>query len=305
VLVLQQHGLGPVITISPSVLVADGLLTSPGGAFMQARCFITALSTVLLIALPISSAQAEPRFKDKFEDNSLDGFKHVRGSGGKAEIVNNPRAGNYSARLSTEEGDRVRSQLVIGDGKGKPNRFENGREQYIAFSNRLDESWEFDKKRGDIVFTVHKTREAGDKHGKQPVTLYAKKGRWELAVRGDENKNSKGFKGRRYDLGPVEKGKWNDWVIRYKPSYKGDGELDVYKDGKKVIEDRGPNAFNDKKPGYAAVGIYRPKGGSKVGKRIIDVDEIKVGDKFEDVASEAPGGGGSTPDPEPNPEPEA
>jgi hypothetical protein len=250
---------------------------------MADRCVAT-YTTVLLTFLTVSSAQAAVRFQDKFEDFSLEGFKHT--GKGRSSVVNAPRAGNFAARLETDPGDRVRSELVIKDAK----EVANGKDTWFGFSNRIDESWEFGK-RGDIVFNVHKRREAGDAHGRQPLSLYVKNGRWELGVRGDANRKStlKSTKSARFDLGPVEKGKWNDWVIRYKPSFNDDGEVEVWKDGQKVVSHKGANAFNDRRPGFAKFGIYRPRGGGTVGRRIIDFDEVKVGDessRFEDVSPE-------------------
>ncbi len=249
---------------------------------MMANQRLTTFTTVLLATLTIASVQAAV-VQDNFENFSLEGFKHA--GNGRSSVVNAPRAGNFAARLETNPGDR-RSELVIEGAK----EVANGKDTWFGFSNRIDESWEFGKRR-DIVFNVHKRREAGDAHGGQPLSLSIKDGKWVLRVAGDANRNStlKSTKFARFDLGPAEKGKCNDWVVRYKPSFDDDGEVEVCKDGQMVLTHKGPNDLNDCRPGFAKFGIYRPGRGPTEGKRIIDFDEVKVGDetsRFEDVSPE-------------------
>jgi hypothetical protein len=233
------------------------------------------------VAVTVSPVQADSH-TDQFERYSLAGFKHI--GGGKAQIVNNPRKGNYAARLSIGKGTKGRSQLLITDDNGKPRSFENGKHHTISFSNRLDPSWK-DEKRGEIVFNIHKRRGKADRTGKQPVSLYVRNGRWILSVRGDANPASslKTMSRKSFDLGPAEKGKWNDWKIDYKPSTGQDGEIRVWKNGQEVVNHKGPNAFAGE-PGYAAFGVYRPKGKAG-GNRVIDYDEVNVGGDNEGKSS--------------------
>jgi hypothetical protein len=196
---------------------------------MMANQRLTTFTSVLLATLTGSFAQAAVVQQDNFEKFSLEGFKHA--GNGRSSVVNAPRAGNFAARLEIGPGDR-RSELVIEGAK----EVANGKDTWFGFSNRIDESWKFGKRR-DIVFNVHKRREAGDAHGGQPLSLSIKNGKWVLRVLGDANRNStlKSTKFARFDLGPVEKGRWNDWVFRYKPSFNDDGEVEVWKDGQKVL----------------------------------------------------------------------
>jgi len=118
---------------------------------MMANQRLTTFTTFLLATLTVSFAQAAV-VQDNFENFSLEGFKHF--GKGRSSVVNAPRAGNFAARLETDPGDR-RSELVIEGAK----EVANGKDTWFGFSNRIDESWEFGKRR-DIVFNVHKRREA-------------------------------------------------------------------------------------------------------------------------------------------------
>ncbi len=62
---------------------------------------------------------------------------------------------------------------------------------------------------------------------------------------------------REYDLGPYETGVWTDWVMHVKWSYDQDGIAEVWKDGRKVIDQSGPNAFNDARGPFFKMGLYK------------------------------------------------
>jgi hypothetical protein len=91
------------------------------------------------------------------------------------------------------------------------------------------------------------------------------------------------------DLGPYETGKWTDWVFRIKWSYKSDGLLEVWKDGKKVYSRlNAPIGFNDKVGPFFKMGIYKgawellPEDGSQLDKvkhRVIYHDEFRMADE--------------------------
>jgi polysaccharide lyase-like protein len=57
-------------------------------------------------------------------------------------------------------------------------------------------------------------------------------------------------------IGPVERGQWADWVIRYKRSVGADGLIEVWLNGKKVINHRGKNTFASVDTGRWKYGIY-------------------------------------------------
>lgn len=96
-----------------------------------------------------------------------------------------------------------------------------------------------------------------------------------------------------------------DFVIHIKWSYKSDGFIQVYKDGKLVVDKAGPTSRNDQGGIFFNTGIYKPKfetqpGESDVDKRILYFDEIRIGNadaRYEDVAPRGTTGGEPDPDP--------
>lgn len=83
------------------------------------------------------------------------------------------------------------------------------------------------------------------------------------------------------NLGKVEKEKWVNWVFHIVFSYRSDGVVEVWKNGVKVIDRKGPNSYNDKQAPYFKFGIYKwqwkkdPKT-SNSKKRIMYYDEVEI-----------------------------
>lgn len=62
----------------------------------------------------------------------------------------------------------------------------------------------------------------------------------------------------KYDLGAVQTGVWTDWVLHVKWSFKGDGLLNIWRNGTQVVDQAGPNTYNDEAGNYFKTGIYQP-----------------------------------------------
>ncbi|HEY4109096.1 heparin lyase I family protein [Puia sp.] len=95
------------------------------------------------------------------------------------------------------------------------------------------------------------------------------------------------------DLGPVDKGKWNDFVFHIKFSYKSDGILEIYKNKVKIFSLYGPNSFNDENYPYFKVGIYKWTWNgwasySPESKRVLYVDEVRIGNSKSNLNEVSP-----------------
>ena len=75
-------------------------------------------------------------------------------------------------------------------------------------------------------------------------------------------------------------------------SYEDEGLLEVWKDGRKVVTQKGPNTYNDLRGNYFKIGVYkwdwknRPET-SRVERRVLYHDEVRIGGpsaRYEDVA---------------------
>jgi hypothetical protein len=58
-------------------------------------------------------------------------------------------------------------------------------------------------------------------------------------------------------VGPLRKGEWTDWVVHAKWSYGADGLLEIWRDGRKVGTQSGPNNYNTHQPGFFKLGLYK------------------------------------------------
>lgn len=104
-------------------------------------------------------------------------------------------------------------------------------------------------------------------------------------------------------VGPVEPGKWTDWVMNVKWSAtEGEGFLRLWKNGKVVVDIKGPNTYLDATGPYFKMGIYKgwkdrmtPNG--VVSERVIYHDSFRMAGAGASYADVAPGGGVNPPNP--------
>lgn len=105
----------------------------------------------------------------------------------------------------------------------------------------------------------------------------------------------------------VQKGVWTSWVIHAKWSPREDGLVQIWKDGKLVMDRKGPNVYGTigvEYTPYLKTGIYRPEWKAKpdaaptsadqkppqVAKKVVYVADVKIGNenaKYEDVVPRA------------------
>lgn len=102
-----------------------------------------------------------------------------------------------------------------------------------------------------------------------------------------------------WNLGPLPKNRWIDFVYHVKWSYRSDGFLEVFQDGKKVASKRGPNTYNDDigpnlKIGMYAAGISSNPQEYDFDQQVLYYDEVKIADSPSGLLS---------PDPRPEPGP--
>jgi hypothetical protein len=136
----------------------------------------------------------------------------------------------------------------------------------------------------------------GENWRSPPISLGIQNGRYYLQVlwaAAAVNTNATKDGEKDIDLGPVDLGKWNDWVFHIKFSYKSDGILEIWKNKVKVYTLYGPNSFNDENYPYFKVGIYKWGWNgwasySPESKRVLYYDEVRVGNKNANLTSVSP-----------------
>jgi len=100
-----------------------------------------------------------------------------------------------------------------------------------------------------------------------------------------------------FDLGNAI-GSWTDWAIHVKFAYTaGDGFLQIWKNGVKIMDNTDPNCFNDDIGPYLLFGVYKWEWKSdyvtNTDERLYYFDEFRIGDAeatYEDVAPGGPQG---------------
>lgn len=95
------------------------------------------------------------------------------------------------------------------------------------------------------------------------------------------------------DLGPIDKGKWNDWVFHIRFSWQPDGIVEIWKNKQPVFSWQGPNTFNDRHHPYFKIGIYKWgwKGWAEYSpedKRVLFYDEVRIGNQHSSLEEVSP-----------------
>jgi hypothetical protein len=234
-------------------------------------------------------------FDSDFEDESLEGW---RISGNAPTITNErARAGRRALRTSL---DRRKDRVPYRTEVSGP-RADVGKEYWYGFSIFLPQSYRTDRI-WEIVAQWHGVPDLDDgENWRNPVmALSTTNGRWDWVSRWDDKRNTfasgkREYGGtRKYDLGPYERDVWTDWVVHIKWSYGPDGVLEVWKNGAKVIEQNGPNAFNDQRGPYFKMGLYKgwrdpDRPSDAADKRLLYHDEFRMGAATATYTDVAPG----------------
>ena len=185
------------------------------------------------------------------------------------------RSGKYAMKSELKPGE-IRSEVL---GPSAPVRSERwyGFSIFLPKDFIINEKWEILAQwHGQPDFDI-------EENWRNPViALYSSEGKWSLKIRWDSKRNTweSGkvvYDGTAYlDFGLYEVDAWTDWVFHIKWSYELDGFLEIWKNGKKVLDRNGPNCFNDAKGPYFKMGIYT--GGVK-SVRTVYHDEFKMADE--------------------------
>ncbi len=268
------------------------------------------LSLGLGLASPFMVAQAQSLLDSTlmvlgdFESGSLTGWYKVR--------VNLPtvtteraRAGRYSLKSvlradapTVYERERTES-MALGS------YATIGKDHWYGFSVFLPSDYVADKV-WELVAQWHVDPDDAVEQAalRNPaLALESANGVWRISNASDPRAQTPGRDGvtnRSFQLGAYETNKWTDWVFHIKWSYLSDGVLQVWKDGKLVVNATGPNCYNDNKGPYFKMGIYKGWGSmasDQVTVRTIYHDEFRMAGPTGSYEAVAPGGGEKRPNP--------
>jgi hypothetical protein len=218
-----------------------------------------------------------------------------------AQIINSiVLSGKYAVRFILNSDDNkltgnvepVRKAMI-----GKNNTASIGSTRWYGMGVNIDPSWRDDTNdpNGTIVFQWKSNPDAGEEASRSPqLAIMVHKDEWKISNLSDPNRitTNSSFKRINWKGGVIEKGKWVDWVVYAKWSYKSDGVLKVWKNGTLMIDHRGPNTFNDEKPEYIRFGVYKAwwKHQLPPTRNTLTVyfDEVRIGDQNSSYQNVAP-----------------
>jgi hypothetical protein len=220
-------------------------------------------------------------FSDGFESGSIGPYGKETCCANSAVVQTSiVRSGKYAVRFESDGGTR-RSEINPRGSSGHA-----GDERWFAYSIYLPKAWLTDSKEA-IVTQWHEKPDGCENWRTPPLTMAIAKGNLRFTRKWDTRAcTSGGPQGQKvFYLQPLETDKWLDIVLHVKWSYNDDGLVEVWKNGVKIVTEKGANAYNDKQDHYLKIGMYNFQGHS--GKRVLYYDNVKIGDaksSYEEMA---------------------
>lgn len=239
-----------------------------------------------------------------FETGNLDQWPRKKlPAEDSVRVVTGPvRAGRYAAEFVLRKSDPMvsegkRCELQVND------IGEAGGEYWYGFSTLVPGDWKADTRAGEVVaqWKGREDQELGESGARSPsLALRVAGDSWRVTVQADPNPVTRetGTPRKSVWRGKIVRDVWTDWVFHVRWSYRSNGRVELWKDGKRVRVFKGPNAYNDKGKIYFKIGLYKPAWNdsaapSDVTLRRIYHDEIRIGGataKYEDIAPPSPKG---------------
>ncbi len=202
------------------------------------------------------------------------------------------RAGNAAGRFEINKEDphiwsATRSELSQTQSTARP-------EGWYGFSQYFPDSYVLDTS-GEVITQWHDQADQGEAVDRSPSNaIITADDKFKWMIRGDADAiMESGFSDCTIyiDLGTIQKNKWIDWVVHIKYSHTNSGILEVWMDGKKVIDRQNmPNSYNDVAYPYLKFGLYKWSWGAATSKRVMYFDEVRVGDEKSSYNEVMPGG---------------
>ena len=231
-----------------------------------------------------------------FENGNHDKWRVIGNNG--VSIISAPSpicSGEFAAEFLLKANEpKARTELVGGFGN-----LEFGSEYWVGFAIYLSNDWKVDTSRAsaDTVWNIHGVPDKilGESYRNAPFSLRVKGDSWFFRNAWCATKVCKENKSTALTIGKWKSGRWTEFVLHFKLSYKTDGFIELWKDGESVVKLKGPNTYNDAKAPYMKFGIYksawRHSTGAKASgfsSRRLYFDNVVLGDKYETYKSVSP-----------------
>jgi hypothetical protein len=234
-------------------------------------------------AASAAPAAAAPDFRGDFESGDLSAFRHIgeKQGGPWCESCGTPpqvqsdvvAQGSHAAKWVLRPGDR-RSQLVA-----RTARSPMGSDRYYAASIRFGRDWDWSDQEHETPknFTILFNLRSNFAMGSALAVVPRSDGHLYLTPHAALN-----GKVPERDLGPIPHDTWMRFVFRVRLSKGGDGLIEVWRDGRKVVSASGRTWGGGGNPSFEwRIGPYY--GPRFTSNRTLWMDDSRVGDSFADV----------------------
>lgn len=258
----------------------------------EAMLFILLLSYLLSVASSQSSnalSNSTLLFEELFEGSSpltqalvMDN-KSFSTSYGRTYVSSPVFQGSKAARFELRDTDPevasgTRTEVALQPASGK-NRWYSFAAYFPA------DAWGYDNY-AEVITQWHSfpDEHLGEQWGSPATKMMVHKGRLRFDVGFNTAQVSSGPQSEtKYDLGAVPTGSWQEFVVHIIHSPYSDGLVEVWQNGKKVVDHKGGNSYNDAKLPFWKFGIYKwDWNGTRttdVNRRVLYMDNVRVGNE--------------------------
>lgn len=192
--------------------------------------------------------------------------------------------GNPGANSTWNPGNTGTRRAEVRDSEGNSGRPGEGVEQWWGWSTFFPANFDWPERNQFFGFMqFHQTANSGN----PPVHFWVdvNENMW-VDVRGGTGGRTSGDAEhtKRIDLGPINKGAWNDIVFHV--VWASDPEralVEVYRDGELVVSTPAANLYEGQSA-YVKQGIYSANGTDAVPVHVIYTSTTRLGDSYEEVA---------------------
>ncbi len=215
-------------------------------------------------------------FQETFEGSSAFSGRHTQfGTSYSFQMATNPvfagaKSGRFELRSSDGQvANGTRAEVIVADPATNKNRWYS----FAAYFPAKDYAYDSGS---EVISQWWQTSGST-----QATSLRVRKDRLILRT-GNDPKSLKEI-----DLGAVTKDSWQEYVFHFIHSNGSDGLIEVWRNGTKILEQKGGNMYNDKMPNWK-IGIYKASwnsGSTETSKRVIYYDNIRVGNENATLAS--------------------
>jgi len=217
----------------------------------------------------LRAVSANILISEDFEgSNSFSQVHRQFGTSHAFNVVGDPKdRSNHVGRFELRYSDPITS-----NGKRSEVLFpaQSGRDRWYSYSVMIPSNGYAKDSNREIISQWHQSTGG-------PPTIALKVANDKFFVRAGETADKRVD----YPIADVEKDVWHDFVFHIVHSHKSDGLIEVWKNGKKVMEQRGANMYDIALPRWK-VGIYKStwaKNTTDTDRRVIMFDNVRLGNE--------------------------